>query len=339
MKTSLVSVLKYIFLLLLAISLLVLAFRGQNLEQLSADLKSADYNWVIISSLACLVAHLFRAYRWQMLIKTLEYTPPSIVTTFHAVMIGYMANLALPRMGEITRCGVINKTNNIPVNKLIGTVIIERLTDVFMLMAVTSLAVFFQFELIYRFLNQHIFSFIASKTSNNGFLLIITVLVLIVLVPFVIILNKKADFKVPGKIINLWQGLSNGLKSFYSLENKWEYIIYSLLIWFFYYLSTYLCMFAITSTAHLSLFAALSILVFGSLGMIVPVQGGIGAFHFMVAEGLVLYAIKKSDGLAYATIIHSSQTFIILIIGGASLILMLISSSKKAANEPDRLNK
>ena len=338
MKTRIVSAVKYLLLLLLAVSLLFLAFRGQNLEQLSANLKSANYGWVILSTLACLLAHLFRAYRWQMLIKTLEYSPPSIITTFQAVMIGYLANLALPRMGEITRCGAIHKTNNIPVDKLIGTVIIERLTDVFMLMLVISLAIMLQFELIFKFLNQHIFSFIASKTSGSGFIFIIIALVM-VSVALVIFAIKKSNFKVPGRLITLWQGLSKGLTSFYTLENKWGYVLYSILIWFFYYLSTYLCLFAISTTAHLSTYAALSILVFGSLGMIVPVQGGIGAFHFMVAEGLVLYAIKKSDGLAYATIIHSSQTLLILVIGGISLILMFTSSSKKAANEPIRVNK
>ena len=338
MKTRIVSAVKYLLLLLLAVSLLFLAFRGQNLEQLSADLKSANYGWVILSTLACLLAHLFRAYRWQMLIKTLEYSPPSIITTFQAVMIGYLANLALPRMGEITRCGAIHKTNNIPADKLIGTVIIERLTDVFMLMLVISLAIMLQFELIFKFLNQHIFSFIASKTSGSGFIFIIIALVM-VSVALVIFAIKKSNFKVPGRLITLWQGLSKGLTSFYTLENKWGYVLYSILIWFFYYLSTYLCLFAISTTAHLSIYAALSILVFGSLGMIVPVQGGIGAFHFMVAEGLVLYAIKKSDGLAYATIIHSSQTLLILVIGGISLILMFTSSSKKATNEPIRVNK
>ena len=338
MKTRIVSAVKYLLLLLLAVSLLFLAFRGQNLEQLSADLKSANYGWVILSTLACLLAHLFRAYRWQMLIKTLEYSPPSIIKTFQAVMIGYLANLALPRMGEITRCGAIHKTNNIPVDKLIGTVIIERLTDVFMLMLVISLAIMLQFELIFKFLNQHIFSFIASKTSGSGFIFIIIALVM-VSVALVIFAIKKSNFKVPGRLITLWQGLSKGLTSFYTLENKWGYVLYSILIWFFYYLSTYLCLFAISTTTHLSTYAALSILVFGSLGMIVPVQGGIGAFHFMVAEGLVLYAIKKSDGLAYATIIHSSQTLLILVIGGISLILMFTSSSKKAANEPIRVNK
>lgn len=317
--------------------LLVLAFRGQNFEQLTSDLKSADYAWVFISGLACLIAHVFRACRWQMLIKTLGYTTPSILTTFYAVMIGYMANFALPRMGEITRCGVIKKSNNIPVNKLIGTVIIERLTDVFMLLIVIFLAVLLQFELIYEFLNQHVFSFIASKASGNWKWMIPMALVLVT-AAILTLLKKKRTFDVPSKLIDLWQGLSNGLKSFYGLENKWGYLGYSILIWVFYYLSTYLCLFAITSTADLGMLAALSILVFGSLGMIVPVQGGIGAFHFMVAEGLVLYAVNKSDGLAYATIIHSSQTLLVLVIGGLSLVLMLISSSKSKANEPHRIN-
>lgn len=338
MKASIFSVLKYVFLLVLAVYLLFLAFRGQNIEQLSTDLKSADYRWVFVSSVACLIAHVFRAYRWQMLIQTLNYTTPPILTIFSAVMIGYMANLALPRMGEITRCGVVNKANAIPVNKLIGTVIIERLTDVFMLFIIIFLSILLQFELIHEFLNKQIFPFVASKVPCIGswILAIILIAILAVLILFFV---KKRTFNAPRKLLDLWLGLSNGLKSFYGLENKWGYMGYSMLIWVFYYLSTYLCLFAITSTAHLGMLAALSILVFGSLGMIVPVQGGIGAFHFMVAEGLTLYAVEKSDGLAYATIIHSAQTLLILIIGGISLVLMLIFSSKRSTNEPSRINK
>jgi hypothetical protein len=337
LKTSFTSILKYLFLLFISVALLLFAFKGQDFEKLIADLKTADYTWVVISSIACLIAHLLRAFRWQMLINTLGYAPVSVKNSFSAVMIGYLANLALPRMGEITRCGVINKTSRIPVNKLIGTVVAERLTDVLMLFIVIVLAISLQFDLIYPFLDLHVFSALNSNLLNWKN---IGVLILLMAVAMIIYryLKSKANFKIRSKIQELISGFSNGLRSVFSHNNQGVYIMYSILIWAFYYLSTYLCLFSLGATSHLGLSSALSVLVFGSLGMIVPVQGGIGAFHFMVAEGLTLYAVNKSDGLAFATILHSSQTLVILIIGGISLISLLLSP-KKISNESIGSNK
>ena len=105
--------------------LLWLAFRGQNLEQIVYDLKNANYLWVLASVLVSILAHYARALRWNMLIQPLGFKP-SNSNTFHAVMVGYLANLAVPRMGEVSRCGVLNRTDKIPLNNLIGTVIVER---------------------------------------------------------------------------------------------------------------------------------------------------------------------------------------------------------------------
>jgi uncharacterized membrane protein YbhN (UPF0104 family) len=113
------------------------------------------------------------------------------------------------------------------------------------------------------------------------------------------------------------------------MPNKLAYLAYSMGVWGCYFLSTYLAFFALESTTHLGPIAALAALVFGSLGMIVPVQGGIGAFHWMVAEGLTLYALPKADGLGFATLIHSSQILVILLVGGASLVRIATKRSLK----------
>lgn len=328
MNLSITSFLKYILLLAIGITLLVFAFKGQNILQLLIDLKSANYWWVLLSVMACLIAHILRAARWNMLIEPLGKGTPSLLNTFYAVMIGYLANLAFPRMGEVSRCGIIHKTNKIPLNQLIGTVITERLIDLIMLLFTVAIAIFSQYQLIASFIYNHLLVKLTDKFSYALVLVVGGSLMVIGLLFFYIIIKKK-HWGLVKKGLSLWSGFNNGLRSVKKIDNKQLFIIYSIVIWFFYFLSSYLCLFALTSLSHLGLAAALSILVFGSLGMIAPVQGGIGAFHWIVAEGLTMYAISRSDGLAYATIMHSSQTVLVLIVGLISVILVMIHSSKE----------
>ncbi|HYH56637.1 MAG TPA: lysylphosphatidylglycerol synthase transmembrane domain-containing protein, partial [Anseongella sp.] len=154
-KARLFSIFRYVLLLGLGLLLLYLAFKGQDLNRIASDLRHADYFWVGASLLMILVAHIFRAIRWRMLINPLGFRP-GLGNTYHAVIIGYLANLALPRMGEVTRCGVLNRTEKIPVNALIGTVITERLIDVFCLVFVTALSVLLKFDLISGFIYQRV---------------------------------------------------------------------------------------------------------------------------------------------------------------------------------------
>ena len=328
MKLSLYDFLKYFLLLGLGLALLVAAFSGQDFGQLLNDLKSANYWWVLASVTACLLAHVLRALRWNMLIEPLQNRSPKPLTTFYAVMIGYLANLAFPRMGEVSRCGVIHKTDKIPLNQLIGTVITERLIDLLMLIMVLTIAIFAQYQLIGDFLYHSLLLKFTSKVNYTSLLILAALLSATSLFLFFIIIKKK-HWGIVQKGAALWQGFSSGLRSVKKMRQKELFVTYSILIWVFYFLSTYFCLFALQALSHLGLAAALSILVFGSLGMIAPVQGGIGAFHWIVAEGLTIYAIQRSDGLAYATILHSSQTIVILVIGLISVVMIMIDSSKK----------
>ena len=328
MKLQLLAILKYIILLAIGVTLLIMAFKGQDFVRLLRDLKSANYWWVAVSAACCLFAHILRAARWNMLIAPLQKGTPALTNTFYAVMIGYLANLAFPRMGEVSRCGVINKTDKIPLNELIGTVITERLIDLVMLGVVISATILVQYDLIANFLYTNLFLKFTASFNYFSILIFATGLLALSLVVFYIVI-KKSHWGLVKKITALWVGFSSGLRSVKRVQNKKLFVFYTVLIWVFYLLSTYFCLFSLNALSHLGLAAALSVLVFGSLGMIAPVQGGIGAFHWLVAEGLTIYAISRSNGLAYATIIHSSQTILILIIGLISMLMIMLHSSKK----------
>lgn len=308
--------------------LLVVAFHGQDFDRLVSDLKSANYWWVLASAFACLIAHVLRAMRWNMLIEPLGRGTPTFKNTFSAVMIGYLANLAFPRMGEVSRCGVIHKTDRIPLNQLIGTVITERLIDLLMLIVIVGLSILLQYKLISSFLYERLLLKLGDHVSYVSILVFAGVLLVCALLALYIVLKKKHWVFVK-KMLSLWSGFSSGLSSVKKIRDKRGFILYSILIWFFYLLSTYLCFFTLHALSNLGPVVALSVLVFGSLGMLAPVQGGIGAFHWIVAEGLTVYSISKFDGLAYATIIHSSQTLLVLFVGLMSMAMLIINSSKQ----------
>ena len=327
-----ISAFKYILLLIIGIALLVLAFQGQDVNKLIADLEKAEYKWVFASLAACFLAHVIRAFRWRMMIGSLGHGTPSLLNTCYAVLIGYMANVAVPRMGEVSRCSVINKTDKIPIVKLIGTVIVERIVDLLMLAIVLALGIILQFDLLSDFLYRNVLVKL-NGSAGNLTVLIIAVLILFLAIGLFYLLMKKKKWGIRNRIYNLFMDMKSGILSVKDLDNKAGFIISSILIWTLYGLSTYLCFFALDATSDLGPLAALSTLVFSSLGMIVPVQGGIGAFHFMVSEGLMVYDIPKDEGLVYALLIHSSQTLLILFTGAISLILLMLKPSKSSPNE------
>lgn len=332
MKRSYYSVLKYLILFVAGIGLLFIAFKGQDFSKLVLDLQKANYNWIFASILAGTMAHILRAYRWRMMINALGYGRPEILNTILAVFTGYLANLALPRMGEVSRCGVLHKTDNIPLVKLIGTVVAERVIDVLMLFLITLAGIMIQFELLSEFIYQNILIKLNSQSAGSG-VLMLTILLISLIIAAIILLIRKIRPGIFLKIFDLISDIQSGILSVRAIKNKWLFLFYSFSIWVLYAISIYLSFFALNATAELEFVEAISTLIFSSFAMIAPVQGGIGAFHWMVSEGLTIYGIAKSDGLTYALITHSAQTLIVLIGGSISLVMLFIRSSKAKENE------
>ena len=148
LKKKILKILYHLVFLALGILLLYFAFRGINLNELLIGLKSANYSWVFLSLIFAFLGFLIRAYRWNLLIEPLGYNP-SLRNTFYAVAIGYLANFALPRLGEITRCGTLNKTENTPFDALLGTVFVERVIDVISLFLLILL-IFFEITIFFK---------------------------------------------------------------------------------------------------------------------------------------------------------------------------------------------
>ncbi|WP_051359761.1 lysylphosphatidylglycerol synthase transmembrane domain-containing protein [Adhaeribacter aquaticus] len=330
---KLLDILKYVFLFGMSFFLMWYALKGIDLKLLQNHLQEINYFWLGISLLVALAGFASRAYRWKMQLAPIS-TKVSFKDTYHATMIGYLANLVLPRMGEVFRCTILKRSSDIPVQASFGTVITERLLDMVMLLLLMGLAFLVEFEHI----NTYFLSLLSDKyysIQENKTLLYLLVGfgiggLLVVIFLAVFYLNQLREIRFFQKAITLIKGFLEGVFSLSKVKNKPAFVAHTIFIWFSYYLMGYLSFFALPATAHLSPFAALSVLVIGSLGMSVPVQGGIGVFHIMVRSTLLLYGISKEAGMAFALINHTSQTLMVVLLGGISFLLSLIKSGKSS---------
>ena len=335
MSKGIINAIKYTALLSIGILLLWLTFKDQNLSKVYSDLKQANWWWVALSMIFGFLAFLSRAVRWVMLLEPLGYKPRLVITSY-ALMVGYFANLAIPRIGEITRCGILSKTEKIPMNSLIGTVIVERVIDLVLLILSILTVTLLEFDTLKKFMNDYILGPVADKFSG-GFDPIKTILffvgIILLVVIYRILKNNGKFERVFIKLSDLFRGIGDGIKTVAQLKNVWAFVGHTLFIWIMYFAMTYVCFFALESTAHLGAKEGLFTLVAGGLGMTAPVQGGIGAYHWIVSRGLMLFDVSTEDGVVFATLVHSSQTFLVVVLGLLSMVLLFFANRKQERSE------
>lgn len=302
------------------------------------DIVGANYTWLIIALVFAIASHITRALRWNLLINSLNYKT-KVSSTFYAVMIGYLANTAVPRMGEFVRCGALSKKEKIPFNALFGTVISERIFDLITLGVIIFLVIVFQLKSLGSFLSTTFGSFFQNLFSNIQSIAIfsVTVIIAMAIIIFVIRLLKEKIIGLPfyGKIRVFLDGLSDGIKTIMRLRQKWRFLIYTVLIWTFYALMVYFPVLMLPETSHLNFVDALTILAIGSLGIVAPVPGGIGAYHFIVKAILVeLYGIGGNAAGSFAAITHAGQTILNVVVGALSYFyIVFLAKKEKPLNE------
>jgi uncharacterized membrane protein YbhN (UPF0104 family) len=331
---KLLDVLKYALLFGLSVLLMGYALKGIDFDLLKAQLEKTNYYWLGFSLLVALAGFLSRAYRWKMQLKPFN-AQIRFVDTYHATMIGYLANLVLPRMGELFRCTVLKRNNNIPVEASFGTVITERFLDMIMLLSLTGIAFLVEFDRLNAFFFELLNDRYQSLQQNKTLLMVLGGLLIAGLIGVFVILffflSSLRENRFFQRVVSLVKGFLAGIFSIARLENKPAFIGHTLFIWLSYYLMGYLAFFALPATSGLSPVAALTVLVMGSFGMSVPVQGGIGVFHIMVRSALLLYGVSREAGMAFALINHTSQTLLVVILGGISFIMSLSRKKNKSA--------
>ena len=270
------------------------------LQKVIDDFTGANYWWVLTVLIAFMLSNVSRAIRWKMLMKPLGYEP-KLINCFWAVMMGYFANLGLPRMGEVVKAGVITQYEKIELEKVMGTVVVERMTDVISILIMTSLSLLLAFNKIWPFFSANMN--LEEKLSNAGPLLIGLLLVFMILGGLAYVNRKRIVNSALGqRVIRILEGFLDGLKSVSQLERPWAFVFHSVVIWLMYYSMIFFCFFSFVPTQHLGLTAGLVVFVFGAWGMVIPSPGGMGTYHFMVQTALSIYGISESDSFSFANI-------------------------------------
>jgi len=299
----------------------------QEWDKFTIALQNSKF-WVIIPvGLILGLSHLVRALRWRLIIEPLGYKP-SIINTFLAVLIGYLANLAVPRLGEVLKCTLLSKYEKVPAEKIVGTIVAERAFDVISLGLIFLLALTLQFSVVEAGWNQFTSYGKAAgdDSSSHQTIYIILVVILIAVIAALWFFRSKmqnAILIIKKIIAGVWEGVISAAK----LKKHNLFFFYSFAIWFLYLLATYVGLYATEGTES-SFQTAISCLAFASIGMIIT-PGGIGAYAYFMAKVLELNGIDYTLGLANGTLQWFSQFIIILILGGIALIILPLFNKQK----------
>tara|TARA_B100000768_G_C11256423_1_gene366619 strand:+ start:668 stop:1663 length:996 start_codon:yes stop_codon:yes gene_type:complete len=280
--------LKNTFFLVFGIVMMWYVFKDIVWLDFWTDVKSMDYEWFAFSAVFMVIAHFFRALRWKQLIVSNGHNP-STKNVFASVLFMYVSNLVIPRSGEIARCGTIYKYEKIPVPLLIGTVVIERLTDLLSLIALTVIVVFIRFDDVFKMYHKTALPELVDSISDNKLLLILTLLIGAIVFATLFFLRKKiTEISLVKKAKPFLVQLKESFIKLFKLKNKFLYLVYTIAIWICYLGMFYVCVFAFVPTENLSLSDGVTAFIAGSYGMVAPTPGGVGVWPAIVSEALIV---------------------------------------------------
>jgi glycosyltransferase 2 family protein len=332
MNKRLLTIFKYVFFFGVGILLVWWSIKdltADDKSHIKEALRTARY-WIIIPVFIILFAsHLVRALRWRLLVQSLGYNP-SIANSFFAVMIGYLTNNVLPRLGEVLKCTMLSRYEKIPFEKLIGTIILERMIDAITLLIIFGITVLIQPD-IYSQLTEALFNFKQNpdhKTVSSLLILIIAAGIIIIVIIIWMIKKKKniTDLGTLFKKIGLriWEGIS----AIRHLKKRKQFIFLTILLWALYLSGGYLGFLAFRETQQYGIKEAFAILSAGSVGMVVT-PGGIGAYSYFVQHTMMIYKLNKGIATAFGLILWVAQTTVILLGGLISFAAMPYINKQK----------
>lgn len=335
MKNKILNILKPILFFGLGSTILYLIYRQQSnafeaqcvidgipleecslLDKLIQDFTSANFFWLFMVLLAYTISNVSRTIRWQMLLKPLGISIKPM-NGFLTIMLGYFANLGFPRIGEFVRAGTLARYEKQEFERVMGTVVVDRVVDVFSLLLAILLTFVFCFEDISTFLDSMPMSF-----SGTNLLVLLGILGLLGVLSLYYVVKKYPDNIIVKKIL----GFLEGVKAIKDIDQPFWFVFHSLLIWFMYFTMIWVGLYAFGATAHLGASAGLLLFVVGSLGIVIPTPGGMGTYHALVGAALTfVYGLSSADGFSFANIIFFTiQIGANVLFGVLALILLPI---------------
>lgn len=333
-KNPLKSILTIVIPLAFAGFFLWLALKGLDFKVIKASLAKANYLWVLFASVFGLLAYWFRAVRWNLMLEPMGHAI-STSNSLWSISFGYLMNLTIPRSGEVARATALYGVEKVPVDRSFGTIILERVVDLVCMLGFLGLTLIFKYDAILSFYENS-----GVHINPNKILLILLILVAGTVL-FFVFRKRLAGVPFLGKIVNFINGIFEGLATIFKLKEKGKFIFYTIGIWVSYYFAAYLVCFALPETSDFTIADGFFIVVVGTLGMIVPASGGIGAFNLAMKYGFMALFIsvgKSAElggemGLTYSFISLPLQITIMLVMGLISIPMLAKAREKAVADK------
>lgn len=298
-----------------------------QVETIKQSFREANYYWVLLSVFLGTLSHVSRAYRWRYTLNPINLQV-GFINSFFAVMIGYVANIVFPRLGEVSRCAVVARYEKAPFEKLFGTVLAERVADMLILLSIIVIVLILQIDI----LKETLLEMIDSGGDPTALFQTLAIAGGVGLIGFMglLFLLRVSSHPAVVKVKSILKGLLDGVLSIVRMEKKWAFIGHTAFIWAMYMLMFYVAFFSLPETSDVPLAGVLAAFVMGGLS-IVLVQGGIGVYPLFVSVVLSLYGLTETTGLTLGWIIWTAQTTMVIGWGVISLIGMPLYNRSNAA--------
>lgn len=326
---SIRSVAKVLIPLCFGVLILWLVYRSLNFDEISDALQRGFNVWYILLSLLFgLAANVVRGLRWQLLIEPIAEPKPKVINAVLTTLGTYTVNMALPRAGEIWRCAEEGRYERLPFAQLLGTLFMDRIMDLVAVGTIFSAVLIGANEFLYRFFADNRSAFSLPDMGvifGSMWLYLGCVVVLILLWVSYRFLRHTKPIR---KVIDLVSKVLQGLYTIWRMKHKWLFLFYTVLLWLGYFFYFYITFWAFDFTADLGVGVGAVAFTMGSIAMAVPVQGGIGAWHFMIINTLMAYGVTKVDAATFALVVHTVQTLWITLVGFVAIILLPFANKR-----------
>ena len=323
MKSKIKQSLFLIIASLLALFFVVITVKQIDFERVANVLKETNYFWIFASMAISILTYWIRAVRWNLLLKPMGYNTQTS-SGFWAIAFAYFMNLTIPRSGEVARATSLYKMEKVPFEKSFGTVVLERVIDLLFLGLCFGLTLIFNYETFIKFVEIGNKEKAHQPTTEPSFLKYYIALGVFVFgIGLITIFWKKiSKTNFFAKVKNFLLGLWEGIKSISKLEKRGLFIFYSFALWICYFLMTYLVFFAFPDTENFGVAEGLFLLIAGSLGMILPVSGGLAYPYVMSIAFSAVYLAKggnqhegRAIGDYFGLILYIAQVISMIIFG------------------------
>lgn len=299
------DVLKTLLSLMLGLLIILAMYRNTDLGELWEIAKSANFLIIGASLIFGLIGNIIRGLRWELFVNSLGYHPPR-ASLVYATLGNYAVNFVLPRAGDLWRCGVVSKYDKISFSKTFETFIIDKAVDIIAGLSIIFVSIGLYIDFFVSYLkNNPQFSESLSRLFSSAWIYIILFAIVFLCILMLTVFRKTSFMQKVYKFIST---VKYDLKLISVMKEKKRIIIYTLLLWLCFYLYFYICFFAFDFTKDLGPLAGLIVFAMTNIGISVPVQGGIGPWHFVVSSSLVILGVAQNQALAFAGAVFAIQS-------------------------------